>query len=58
MPYGLLRWTVVDLYGPGNPSEKRKVDSSILSLTTHSHQRILLSYLREPRSWRLATAAL
>jgi HNH endonuclease len=34
MPPGLLGWTVVDSCGPGNPSEKRKVDSSILSLTT------------------------
>jgi hypothetical protein len=26
MPYGLLRRTVVDSRGPGNPSEKRKAD--------------------------------
>jgi hypothetical protein len=32
----LLRRTAVDSFGPGNPSEKRKVDSSILSLTTSS----------------------
>jgi hypothetical protein len=31
---GLFRRTVVDACGCGNPSEKRKVDSSILSLTT------------------------
>ena len=36
---GLVRRTVVDSYGPGNPSEKRKVDNSILSLTTTFEQR-------------------
>jgi hypothetical protein len=34
---GLLRRTLVDSRGRGNPSEKRKVDSSILSLTTTTH---------------------
>jgi hypothetical protein len=39
---GVLMWPAVDSRGLGNPSEKRKVDSSILSLTTRSNQAILL----------------
>ena len=33
-PYRPISWPVVDSPGPANPPEKRKVDSSILSLTT------------------------
>jgi hypothetical protein len=39
----------VDSRGPGHSPEKRKVDSSILSLTTHYYQRICVRQLRKRR---------